>query len=156
MLADNKNRYFEIIREDIFSDDGSLVYDNYVEDFKPYDVSTTNKRHANFGAIQILEFGLKSDSEYRNKKQDKKFQKNYIKTKEYISNNIFNSLPMLETYVSDTLSHSILSPILRNLTYGETALCVWIHNEQTYALVSAGRGDSACGLLFFCRVEEKA
>ena len=154
MFINNKNRYFEIIREDIFSDDGKLVYDNYVDEFKPYAVRKTHKKYANFGAIEILEFGVKGENEERNKKKDKKFQKSYLKTKEYISNEIFDTSPILETDITNALSHSMLSPLLRNLTYGETSLCVWIENEQTYALVNAGRGDSACNLLFFCRVEQ--
>jgi len=154
MLINDKNRYFEIIREDVFSDDGMLVYENYVEEFKPYDVRSTHKKYANFGAIQILEFGVKGENIERNSKKDKKFQKSYLKAKEYISNEIFDTSPILETHISDTLSHSMLSPLLRNLTYGETSLCVWIENEQTYALVNAGRGESACNLLFFCRIEE--
>ena len=154
MLINDKNRYFEIIREDIFSDDGMLVYDNYVEEFQPYDVSTTHKKYANFGAIEILEFGVKGENKERNRKKDKKFQKRYLKAKEYIASEIFDASPILETKISNALSHSMLSPLLRNLTYGETSLCVWIENEQTYALVNAGGGESACNLLFFCRVEQ--
>ena len=47
-----------------------------------------------------------------------------------------------------------LSPLLRNLTYGDTELAVWIVEGVTYALVNAGQGDSSCNLLFFCRVAE--
>ena len=154
MLLNDKNRYFEIIREDIFSDDGMLVYDNYVEEFQPYDVSKSNTKYANFGAVEILKFGVKGANQEQNSKKDKKFQKSYLKAKEYISDDIFESNPILETKISNVLSHSMLSPLLRNLTYGETSLCVWIENEQTYALVNAGKGESACNLLFFCRVEQ--
>ena len=153
MLITNKNRYFEIIRENVFSDDGSLLYDNYVEEFQPYDVNRSHKKYANFGAIQILEFGMKSESEYNNSRKDKKFQKKYERTKEYISTELFNSYPILETHVDDALSHNLLTPFLRNLTYGKSTLSVWIEEEQTYVLVNAGRGESACNLLFFCRVE---
>ena len=154
MLASNKNRYFEIIREDIFTDDGSLAYENYIEEFKPYDVNQTHKKYANFGEIQLLEFGVKADDAKSIVKKDKKFQNSYQKAKEYISNEIFESYPLLETHISDALSHSMLSPLLRNLAYGETSLCVWIDNEQTYALVNAGQGESSCNLLYFCRVVE--
>jgi len=152
MLNTDKNKYFEIIREDIFDKNGTLIYDNYVEEFEPYAVEKSHKKYANFGAIQILEFALKSDT--NSEKKDKKFQKQYLKTKDYLAKEIFESYPILETHISDAISHSMLSPLLRNLTYGESSLCVWIYNEQTYALVNAGRGESACNLLFLCRVEE--
>ena len=35
MLADKKDKYFEIIREDIFTNEGDLVYENYLEEFEP-------------------------------------------------------------------------------------------------------------------------
>ena len=154
MLENNRNRYFEIIREDVFTDDGILVYEDYVEEFEPYNVNKMNKKYANFGAIQLLKFAVKGGNPDRDEKKDEKFQKGYLKSKSYISSELLKASPILETHVSDTLSQSILSPLLRNLTYGKTSLSVWIKDEQTYALVNAGRGDSACNLLFFCRVEE--
>jgi len=155
MLINNQDKYFEIIREDIFNSDGSLVYENYVHEFEPYAVSSENKKYANYGAIQILEFTVKSDSLKSIQKKDKKFQKKYEDTKEYIAKEIFESAPQLETHVSDALSYSLLSPFLRNLTFGTTTLSVWIDEGETYALVNAGQGDSACNLLFFCRVKNK-
>jgi len=65
MLADKKDKYFEIIREDIFTNEGNLVYENYLEEYKPY---------ANYGAITLLGFGVKSESETSIRKQDKKFE----------------------------------------------------------------------------------
>jgi len=155
MLTNTTDKYFEIIREDMFNGDGSLVYENYVEEFEPYAVSMENKKYANYGAIQILEFGIKGENEARNAKKDKRFQKRYEKAKEYISGEIFDGYPLLETHVTDELSHSLLSPFLRNLTYGKSTLSVWIEEGETYALVYAGRGESACNLLFFCRVKNR-
>ncbi len=155
MLKNSKNRYFEIIREDIFTENGSLAYKNFLEEFEPYAVSRENKKYANYGAIQLLDFGLKSDNQDRNLKKDKWFQKRYEKAKEHITTEILKSHPQLETYICDELSHSLLSPFLRNLTYGKSLLSVWIHEGETYALVYAGKGESACNLLFFCRVENR-
>ena len=92
MLITNKNRYFEIIRENVFSDDGSLLHDNYVEEFQPYDVNRSHKKYANFGAIQILEFGMKSESKYDNSKKDKKFKKSMNEPK---SISLQNSLTLI-------------------------------------------------------------
>ena len=153
MLINSKNKYFEIIREDVFDENGHLVYNNYVEEFEPYAVSKEHTKFASYGAIQILEFGVKSENEARNAKKDKKFQKKYEQTKNFVSKELLGVSVLLESHVSDALSHSLLSPFLRNLTYGETTLCVWIAEGETYALVNAGRGESACNLLFFCRVE---
>jgi len=156
MLTNSENRYFEIIREDVFNEDGALIYDNYVKEFEPYAVHPEHTQYANFGAIQILAFDAKSNHKANNKKLDKKFQKKYEKTKAHIVNEIFGSYPQLETHISDSLSFNLLSPFLKNLTYGESTLSVWIKNEETYVLVNAGRGESACNLLFFCRVENRA
>jgi len=154
MLADKKDKYFEIIREDIFTNEGNLVYENYLEEFGPYAVSKENKPYANYGAITLLGFGVKLESETSIRKQDKKFKKEYEKAKEQISTEVLGTHPLLETYITDDLSYSLLSPFLRNLTYGKSLLSVWIHEGETYALVYAGKGESACNLLFFCRVRE--
>ncbi len=148
MLKNSKNRYFEIIREDIIQEDGSITYD-------PYNVPQEKRKYANYGAIELLDFGLKSDNQNNNLKKDKWFQKRYEKAKEHITTEILKSHPQLETYICDELSHSLLSPFLRNLTYGKSLLSVWIHEGETYALVYAGKGESACNLLFFCRVENR-
>jgi hypothetical protein len=155
MLTDKKSNYFEIIREDVFDEHGELVYDDFVEEFEPYAVTKKNAKYANYGAIQLLEFGMKSKRESLKGKKDKKFKKRYEQTKEHISNKVFATGPMLETHVSDNLSCCLISPMLRNLTYGESTLSVWIHEGETYVLVNAGQGESACNLLFFCRVENK-
>jgi hypothetical protein len=155
MLDTTKNRYFEIIRDDVFTKNGTLAYDNYLEEFQPYAVSQEHTKYANYGAIQLLDFGLKGEHEASNERKDKRFQKRYEKAKEHISHELLGSHPLLETYISDELSYSLLSPFLRNLTYGKSLLTVWIHEGETYALVFAGKGESACNLLFFCRVENK-
>ena len=146
MLA-RKNRYFEIIREDIIhAQEGEIEYD-------PYDVSREHKKYANYGAIELLDFGLKSDNHAKNLKKDRWFQKRYEKAKAHITHEILHAHPLLETYICDELSYSLLSPFLRNLTYGKSLLSVWIHEGETYALVYAGKGKSACNLLFYCRIE---
>ena len=155
MLDTSKNRYFEIIREDVFTQEGSLAYENYLEEFQPYDVSSEHKKYANYGAIQLLDFGVKSDDIEGNAKKDRRFQKRYERAKEHISTEILKAHPLLETYVGDEMSYNLLSPFLRNLTYGKTLLSVWIHEGETYALAYAGKGESACNLLFFCRVENR-
>jgi hypothetical protein len=43
-----------------------------------------------------------------------------------VSKELLGASILLETHVSNSLSHSLLSPSLRNLTYGERTLCVWI------------------------------
>ncbi len=153
MLKDVQDRYFEIIREDIFTSDGQLKYKNYLEEFEPYDVAPEKRRYANYGAITILGFGVKSGSKKSIAKQDKKFKREYEKAKEQITTEILGTPPLLETYICDELSYSLLSPFLRNLTYGKSILSVWIYEGETYALVYAGKGESACNLLFFCRVK---
>jgi len=155
MLKNSKSRYFEIIREDVFDDGGDLVYDDFVEEFEPYAVTKENAKYANYGEIQLLEFGVKSKRESLKGRKDKKFKKRYTQTKEHISNKVFGCDPMLETHVADNLSCCLINPMLRNLTYGESTLAVWIHEGETYVLVNAGQGESACNLLFFCRVENK-
>ena len=155
MFIEDKDKYFEIIREDVFTQDGKLVYENYLEEFEPYAVRKENKKYANYGAIKLLGFGVKSESKTSIRKQDKKFKKEYEKAKEQISTEVLGAYPLLETYICDDLSYSLLSPFLRNLTYGKSILSVWIHEGETYALVYAGKGDSACNLLFFCRVRNK-
>ena len=153
MLRDSRSEYFEIIREDVFDAEGKLIYENYVEEFEPYAVSKSHKKYANYGAIELIEFGIKSDNRYSNGKKDKKFEKRYRRIKEHLSHTVFGSTPLLETTVSDAMSYALLSPMLRNLTYGETMLSVWIDEGETYVLVYGGRGESACNLLFFCRIE---
>jgi len=151
MLNNNKNRYFDIIREDVFTNSGELVYDNYVAEFEPYAVDKKQKKYANFGAIELLDFGMKVGlNEYK----DRRFHKKYIKAQDIITTTLFNTPPVLETEVSEKVGYDFLSPLLRNLTYGDTELSVWVVDGYTYALVHAGKGDSSCNLLFFCRVEE--
>jgi len=151
MLKNNKNRYFDIIREDVFTNSGELVYNDYVSEFEPYAVGNKQKKYANFGAIELLDFGMKAGI---NEHKDKKFHKKYIKAQTIITETLFNSSPVLETEVSELLGYDFLSPLLRNLTYGDTELSVWIVDGYTYALVNAGKGESSCNLLFFCRIEE--
>ncbi len=151
MLRSNKNRYFDIIREDVFTNNGELVYNDYVTEFEPYAVAKEQKKYANFGAIELLDFKMKAGvSQYK----DKKFHKKYMKIQNIITTTLFNTPPILETEVSEVLGYDFISPLLRNLTYGDTELSVWIVDGFTYALVNAGRGDSSCNLLFFCRIEE--
>ena len=151
MLQSNKNRYFDIIREDVFTESGELVYDNYVAEFEPYAVSKNQKQYANFGAIELLDFGMKGRI---NKHKDRKFHNKYMKAQDIINKTLFNTAPILETEVSERLGYGFLSPLLRNLTYGDTELSVWVVDGYTYALVNAGKGDSSCNLLFFCRIEQ--
>ncbi len=151
MLRSNKNRYFDIIREDVFTNNGELVYNDYVTEFEPYAVAKEQKKYANFGAIELLDFKMKAGiSQYK----DKKFHKKYMKIQNIITTTLFNTPPILETEVSEVLGYDFISPLLMNLTYGDTELSVWIVDGFTYALVNAGRGDSSCNLLFFCRIEE--
>ena len=151
MLTSNKNRYFDIIREDVFTNNGELVYNDYVTEFEPYAVAKEQKKYANFGAIELLDFKIKVGiNEYK----DRKFHKKYMKVQNIITTTLFNKSPILETEVSEVLGYDFISPLLRNLTYGDTELSVWIVDGFTYALVNAGRGDSSCNLLFFCRIEE--
>jgi hypothetical protein len=148
----NKNRYFDIIREDVFSENGDLVLDNYVEEFEPYAVSKKQKQYANFGEIQLLDFGMKAGSSI---KKDRGFHLKYLQAQEAIALKVLHTVPILQTEVSDTLGgYDTLSPLLKNLTYGDTELAVWIVDGSTYVLVNAGQGDSSCNLLFFCRIEE--
>ena len=147
-----KNRYFDIIREDVFSQNGDLVLDNYVEEFDPYAVSKKQKKYANFGEIQLLDFGMKAGN---SKKKDRLFHLKYLQAQEAIALKVLYTVPILQTEVSDTLGgYDALSPELKNLTYGDTELAVWIVDGSTYVLVNAGQGDSSCNLLFFCRIEE--
>lgn len=147
-----KNRYFDIIREDVFSQDGDLVLDNYVEEFDPYAVSKKQKKYANFGEIQLLDFGMKAGN---SKKKDREFHLKYLQAQEAIALKVLYTVPILQTEVSDILGgYDALSPELKNLTYGDTELAVWIVDGSTYVLVNAGQGDSSCNLLFFCRIEE--
>ena len=148
----NKNRYFDIIREDVFAKNGDLVLENYVEEFKPYAVSKKRKQYANFGEIKLLDFTMKMGN---NIKKDKEFHLKYLQAQEAISLKVLNTVPILQTEVSDSLGgYDTLSPELKNLTYGDTELAVWIVEGSTYVLVNAGQGDSSCNLLFFCRIEE--
>ena len=151
MLKINKNRYFDIIREDVFSNNGELVYNDYVTEFEPYAVAKEQKKYANFGAIELLDFQMKATISQH---KDKKFHKKYMKVQHIITTTLFNTSPILETEVSEVLGYDFISPLLRNLTYGDTELSVWIVDGFTYVLVNAGRGDSSCNLLFFCRIEE--
>jgi len=129
----NKNRYFDIIREDVFGENGDLILDNYVEEFNPYAVPEKQK----------------------NAKKDRAFHLKYLQAQEAIVVNVLHTVPILQTKVSDTLGgYDTLSPLLKNLTYGDTEMAVWIVDGSTYALVNAGQGDSSCNLLFFCRIEE--
>lgn len=147
-----KNRYFDIIREDVFSEDGDLILDNYVEEFNPYAVKRKTKQYANFGEIQLLDFSMKATN---SKKKDREFHIKYLQAQEAIALKVLHTVPILQTEVSDVLGgYDTLSPLLKNLTYGDTELAVWIVEGSTYVLVNAGQGDSSCNLLFFCRIEE--
>jgi len=148
----NKNRYFDIIREDVFGENGDLILDNYVEEFNPYAVPEKQKKYANFGEIQLLDFAMKARN---SAKKDREFHLKYLQAQEAIVVNVLHTVPILQTKVSDTLGgYDTLSPLLKNLTYGDTEMAVWIVDGSTYALVNAGQGDSSCNLLFFCRIEE--
>ncbi len=148
----NKNRYFDIIREDVFSENGDLVLDNYVEEFKPYAVIKEQKAYANFGEIQLLDFSMKAGN---SAKKDRAFHLKYLQAQEAIVLKVLHTVPILQTEVSDSLGgYDTLSPLLKNLTYGDTELAVWIVDGSTYVLVNAGQGESSCNLLFFCRIEE--
>ena len=147
-----KNRYFDIIREDVFSEDGDLILDNYVEEFNPYAVKKKTKQYANFGEIKLLDFSMKATN---SKKRDREFHIKYLQAQEAIALKVLHTVPILQTEVSDVLGgYDTLSPLLKNLTYGDTELAVWIVEGSTYVLVNAGQGDSSCNLLFFCRIEE--
>ena len=149
----NKNRYFDIIREDVFSEDGNLVLDNYIEEFEPYAVPKKQKPYANFGEIQLLDFGMKAGTSL---KKDREFHKKYLQAQEAIALKVLHAVPILQTEVSDSLGgYDALSPELKNLTYGDTELAVWIVDGSTYVLVNAGQGESSCNLLFFCRIEKQ-
>jgi hypothetical protein len=148
----NKNRYFDIIREDVFGEDGDLVLNDYIEEFEPYAVSKKQKQYANFGEIKLLDFGMKAGNSL---KKDREFHIKYLQAQEAIALKVLHTVPILQTEVSDTLGgYDTLSPLLKNLTYGDTELAVWIVDGSTYVLVNAGQGDSSCNLLFFCRIEE--
>ena len=148
----NKNRYFDIIREDVFTEGGDLVLDNYVEEFNPYAVDKKQQQYANFGEIKLLDFSMKAGSSI---KKDRAFHKKYLQAQEAIALKVLGTVPILQTEVSDTLGgYDTLSPLLKNLTYGDTELAVWIVDGSTYVLANAGQGDSSCNLLFFCRIEE--
>ncbi len=148
----NKNRYFDIIRKDVFTENGDLVLNNYVKEFNPYAVAKNQKKYANFGEITLLDFGMKMKN---SRKKDREFHIKYLQAQRAISLKVLHTVPILQTKVSDTLGgYNRLSPLLRNLTYGDTELAVWIIDGFTYALVNAGQGDSSCNLLFFCRIEE--
>lgn len=147
-----KNRYFDIIREDVFSEDGDLILDNYVEEFNPYAVKRKTKQYANFGEIKLLDFSMKATN---SKKKDREFHIKYLQAQEAIAIKVLYTVPILQTEVSEVLGgYDTLSPLLKNLTYGDTELAVWIVEGSTYVLVNAGQGDSSCNLLFFCRIEE--
>lgn len=148
----NKNRYFDIIREDVFSEDGDLVLGDYVEEFEPYAVPRKQKQYANFGEIKLLDFAMKVGN---STKKDRQFHLKYLQAQEAIALKVLDTVPILQTEVSDTLGgYEALSPELKNLTYGDTELAVWIVDGSTYVLVNAGQGESSCNLLFFCRIEE--
>jgi len=147
----NKSRYFDIIREDVFSKNGNLLLNNYLKEFQPYAVPPKKKPYANFGEIKLLDFAMKANENLR---QDRKFNIKYQQAQKAISLTILQTVPILETEVSETLGYDSLPPLLRNLTYGDSQLSVWVVDGFTYALVNAGKGESACNLLFFCRVEE--
>ena len=88
-------------------------------------------------------------------KKDRAFHKKYLQAQEAIALKVLGTVPILQTEVSDTLGgYDTLSPLLKNLTYGDTELAVWIVDGSTYVLANAGQGDSSCNLLFFCRIEE--
>jgi len=142
------SRYFDIIREDVFTKDGNLKLKNYVEEFQPYAVSTQKKAYANYGEIKLLDFCMKT------KKSDRKFHTKYLQAQEAISRLILHSEPSLQAEVSERLGYHTIPENLRNLTYGDSTLSVWIVNGYTYVLVHTGLGESACNLLFFCRLEE--
>lgn len=147
----NKNRYFDIIREDVFTKDGTLVLNNYVEEFNPYAVPKKQKQYANFGEIKLLDFSMKMKKSI---KKDREFHMKYLQAQEAISLKVLETVPILQTEVSDTLGgYDTLSPLLKNLTYGDTELAVWLVDGSTYVLANAGQGDSSCNLLFFCRIE---
>lgn len=148
----NKNRYFDIIREDVFSEEGDLVLDDYIEEFKPYAVPKKQKKYANFGEIKLLDFGMKVGNSI---KKDREFHIKYLQAQEAIVLKVLHTVPILQTEVSDTFGgYDTLSPLLKNLTYGDTELAVWIVDGSTYVLANAGQGESSCNLLFFCRIEE--
>ena len=148
----NKNRYFDIIREDVFTEDGDLALNNYIEEFEPYAVPKKQKPYANFGEIKLLDFAIKSKN---NAKQDRVFHRKYLQAQKAIALKVLFTVPILQTKVSDEPgSYDELSPLLRNLTYGDTELAVWIVDGSTYVLANAGQGESSCNLLFFCRIEE--
>ena len=150
----NKNRYFDIIREDVFSENGNLVLKDYVEEFNPYAVKKKDKPYASFGEIKLLNFGMKNTN---SRKKDRAFHLQYLQAQKAIALKVLHTVPILQTEVSDTLGgYEALSPALRNLTYGDSELAVWIVDGSTYALVNAGQGESSCNLLFFCRIEEKS
>lgn len=147
----NKNRYFDIIRDDVFTKDGDLLLNNYVEEFEPYAVDAKKKAYANFGEIKLLEFGMKATT---NERQDRQFRTKYFQAQEAISLSVLDTPPILQTEVSETLGYDTIPPLLRNLTYGDSELSVWVVDGYTYVLVNAGKGESACNILFFCRVED--
>lgn len=143
-----KSRYFDIIREDVFTKEGHLKLNNYVEEFQPYAVSRKQKAHANFGEIKLLDFSMKSEH------SDKKFDLKYRQAQEAITRLVLNAAPTLQAEVSERLGYHTIPPKLRNLTYGDSALSVWIIEEYTYVLVNTGLGESSCNLLFFCRIDD--
>ncbi|HHS93577.1 MAG TPA: hypothetical protein ENK82_09520 [Campylobacterales bacterium] len=147
----NKNRYFDIIRDDVFTKDGHLKLKNYLEEFEPYAVSKKQKRYANFGEIKLLEFNMKGDNKI---KDDTKFQIKYQQAQAAISNSVLHSSPILQAEVSEDLGYEAIPTLFRNLTYGDSQLSVWFVEGYTYVLVNTGLGESICNLLFFCRVEE--
>ncbi|CAA6808489.1 MAG: Unknown protein [uncultured Sulfurovum sp.] len=148
----NKNRYFDIIREDVFTEEGNLVLNNYVEEFNPYAVPKKQTKYANFGEIKLLDFGMKTK---KSAQKDKAFHLKYLQAQEAISLKVLDTVPILQTEVSDTLGgYETLSPLLKNLTYGDTELAVWLVDGTTYVLANAGQGESSCNLLFFCRIEK--
>jgi len=147
----NKNRYFDIIRDDVFTKDGDLKLNNYLEEFQPYAVSKKQKRYANFGEIRLLEFNMKGGNK---EKDDNKFQIKYQQAQAAISNTVLQSYPILQAEVSDDLGYETIPRLFRNLTYGDSQLSVWFVEGYTYVLVNTGLGESVCNLLFFCRVEE--
>lgn len=143
-----KSRYFDIIRENVFTKDGNLKLHNYVEEFQPYAVATEQKAYANYGEIKLLDFCMKT------KKSDRKFHLKYFQAQEVISSSILKAEPILQAEVSESVGYHTIPANLRNLTYGDSEMSVWIVEGYTYVLVDTGRGESACNLLFFCRVEE--
>lgn len=143
-----KSRYFDIIREDVFTKEGDLKLKNYVEEFQPYAVTTQQKAYANYGEIKLLDFCMKT------KKSDRQFHLKYLQAKEAIVQVILEAEPIFETEVSELTGYHRIPKILRNLTYGDSELTVWVVEGYTYVLVHTGIGESACNLLFFCRIEE--